>query len=373
MLEIREIRKSWSDFSLDVTLSLEPGAIGAILGPSGCGKSTLLRLIAGLEQPDSGSIVLDGRELRALFPEKRKIGMVFQDFALFPQLSVRKNIGYGPRIRGEARTEVERRVEELAESFGIGPLLDRQPASLSGGEQQRVALARALAVSPDLVLLDEPLSSLDTGLRERLRAEIADRLKEAGVSALFVTHDVAEAFAVADRVFVMEAGRIIEEGEPRALYERPRKAYTARFLGRGPLLPVLRIDRGASGGCLALTVFGSFRFSGGRPGGDRAPLSSVPTEPSTANGARAFLHFPSDCCELLSPGASRGENELRGRVEASYFLGRSLRIRLFPAVEAGADPQALSLELDLDPRVILERGQSLRLRLPPERCILISE
>ena len=372
MLEIRQIRKSWSDFSLDITLALESGAIGTILGPSGCGKSTLLRLIAGLEQPDSGSILLGGRELRALSPEKRKIGMVFQDFALFPQLSVRKNIGYGPRMRGEGRVEVERRVEELAESFGIKPLLDRQPSSLSGGEQQRVALARALAASPDLVLLDEPLSSLDTGLRERLRAEIADRLKEARVSALFVTHDVAEAFAVADRVFVMEVGRIVEEGEPRELYERPRKAYTARFLGRGPLVPVLRIENGALGP-VALTEFGNFRFSGEKPDGDRAPLSFLPAAPADALRTRAYLHFPSDCCELLSPGAGQAENELRARVEASYFLGRSLRIRLFPSLEAGAGAQALSLELDLDPRVILERGQVLRLRLPPERCILISE
>jgi ABC-type Fe3+/spermidine/putrescine transport system ATPase subunit len=354
MLEIRGLRKNWSDFSLDVSLSLESGAIGAILGPSGCGKSTLLRLIAGLEEADSGSISLGGRELRALSPEKRGIGMVFQDFALFPQLSVRKNIAYGPRVRGEERGETARRVDELAESFGIAPLLDRQPGSLSGGEQQRVALARALAVSPELVLLDEPLSSLDAGLRERLRTEIADRLKEAAVSALFVTHDVAEAFAVADRVFVMGSGRIVEEGTPRGLYERPRKAYTARFLGRGPLLPVLRVE-GEGQGPIALTAFGGFRFSAGAPAGD-----------SAAGKGGAFLHFPSDCCEPLGPGTPRGENELEGRVEAIYFLGRSQRIRL------SLGEGALSLELDLDPRQGLERGQSLRLRLPPERCILIS-
>jgi len=364
MLEIRDLQKKWSDFSLDVTLSLESGAIGAILGPSGCGKSTLLRLIAGLEEPDSGSISLGGRELRALSPEKRMIGMVFQDFALFPQLTVRKNIAYGPRVRGESRDEAARRVQELAESFGIAQLLDRQPGSLSGGEQQRVALARALAVSPDLVLLDEPLSSLDAGLRERLRTEIADRLKEAAVSALFVTHDVAEAFAVADRVFVMGSGRIVEEGAPRELYERPRKAYTARFLGRGPLIPVLRIE-GEGQAPIAVTAFGSFRFSAAEPTGDRALANPAGANPACEKRGGAFLHFPSDCCEPLGAGAPRGQNELEGRVEASYFLGRSQRIRF--SVEAGA----LSLELDLDPSLSLGRGQCLRLRLPPERCILI--
>lgn len=415
MLDIKALKKSWPDFMLDVPLlSLGSGQIGAVLGPSGCGKSTLLRLIAGLEDPDSGSIALDGRELLGLQPEKRRIGLVFQDFALFPRMKVRANIAYGLRAHHLGRAETEARVGRLAADFGLEGLLDREPNSLSGGEQQRVALARALAYKPDFLLLDEPLSSLDAGLRVRLREEIADRIREAGIGALFVTHDVAEAFAIADQVFVMKAGVIVESGTPRNLYERPRRAWTARFLGRGPMIAVQRIIKISGGGETAHTAFGDFfippepdaLLPSSNAGHSAVPLAteqgslpdSIPEAP-----AALWLNFPVDAarpqssekasegpqpgprlgtelkaeCRPAQRGPALSPNFFRATVEASYYLGRSLRLRLSPGKAGdqmdgrGISSAAESIEIELPPGPSPASGSELLLAVPPERCIVL--
>ncbi|MDP3177438.1 MAG: ABC transporter ATP-binding protein, partial [Spirochaetaceae bacterium] len=263
MLELRGIAKVWPRLTVRAELTLGEVETVSILGPSGCGKSTLLRIVAGLERPDEGRVLLDGADLTAVSPERRGIGMVFQDFALFPHMSAQANIEYGPRIRGRPRAVRERLARALAASLGIEALLDRSPSTLSGGEQQRVALARTLAASPRIVLLDEPLSSLDYGLRRRLRSEIAARVREAGAASLHVTHDVEEAFAVADRVVLMREGSIVSQGSPEELYSAPRDAWTASFLGLGPVIPVSRIVRESEGGpFIALTPLGSFAFDG---------------------------------------------------------------------------------------------------------------
>ena len=220
-----------------VDLSVGPGRTLALLGPSGCGKSTLLRLVAGLEPLDAGTVRLDGRDLARVPPQRRGIGMVFQDFALFPHLDVAGNVGFGLVEHGWAPAERHARVAELLEAVGLPDLERRRPHELSGGQQQRVALARALAPRPSLLLLDEPLSNLDRALRDELTAELAGLLAGLDVQAIHVTHDQAEAFALADRVAIMRDGRIVQEGTPAALVEDPRDAWTARFLGLRELIP----------------------------------------------------------------------------------------------------------------------------------------
>jgi len=220
-----------------LSFSLSRGAIGCLLGPSGCGKTTVLRCIAGFETPAAGRILLNGAVVssaqQSLAPEKRRIGMVFQEHALFPHLSAAKNIAFG--ISGEINSA--QRVQELAALAGIADLLAKYPHELSGGQQQRVALARALAPRPELLLLDEPFSNLDTGLRERLSLELRDIIKASGATAILVTHDQHEAFAMADEIGVMRAGRIEQWDNAYNLYHRPANRFVADFVGQGVFLP----------------------------------------------------------------------------------------------------------------------------------------
>lgn len=214
-------------------LEAEPGELLAVVGPSGCGKTTLLRMVAGLERPDEGSIEIDGKDVTRLAPEKRNVGIVFQNFALFPHMTVEENIGYGLRRQGVPRSERSARVQEMLAMIGLPDLGRRKPNELSAGQQQRVALARSMAPRPKTLLLDEPLSALDAELRERLRLEIRQMQRQLGITTLFVTHDQEEALATADRVAVMDRGRIEQIGDPWSLYDRPGTPFVARFVGRG--------------------------------------------------------------------------------------------------------------------------------------------
>jgi iron(III) transport system ATP-binding protein len=219
----------------DVTLHVEPGEIVAMLGPSGCGKTTLLRCIAGLETPTAGRIVIDDRDVtsgRGVPAEKRRVGMVFQEGALFPHRTVFDNVGYGVR-RGDQRRE---RGAASLRLVGLTDMADRMPGTLSGGEQQRVALARALAPEPGVMLLDEPFSSLDAGLRWQLRGEVRRLLKAIGVTTILVTHDQEEALTFGDRVAVMRHGRVEQVGSPEDVYGRPASSWVARFVGEANLL-----------------------------------------------------------------------------------------------------------------------------------------
>ena len=219
----------------DVSLTARGGEIVALLGPSGCGKTTLLRVIAGL-QPHAGEVRWRGQSLAAVPAHRRGFGLVFQDQALFPHLDVERNVAFGLRMQAGSAADRGRRVAELLELVGLSGFSRRPVDSLSGGEAQRVALARALAPHPRLLMLDEPLSGLDRPLREQLLVDLPRILRRLGQTALFVTHDLEEALAVADRVAVMRAGRIVQVGTPRALYERPASVFVARFLGRANIL-----------------------------------------------------------------------------------------------------------------------------------------
>ena len=220
--------------SLD--LQVGKGEFFTLLGPSGCGKTTLLRLIAGFEQPDDGAIRMGTRDITQLPPHKRDIGMVFQDYALFPHMTVEKNVDYGLGFRPLTRGERERRVREMLEMAHIAPLAARLPEQLSGGQQQRVALARAMAIRPSLLLMDEPLSNLDAELRLEMRTAIRQMQKATGVTTIYVTHDQEEALAVSDRIAIMERGRILQTGTPQEVYLRPADIAVAKFLGHTNLL-----------------------------------------------------------------------------------------------------------------------------------------
>ncbi len=220
----------------DVDLEVPAGSVVAVLGPSGCGKSTLLRTVAGLEVADSGSVLYDGQDLAGVPTHKRGFALMFQDGQLFEHLDVAANIAYPLRLRHRSRDLQRARVSELLALVGLEGYAERSPATLSGGERQRVALARALAVDPRLLLLDEPLSSLDRGLRERLATELHDILRAAGATAMLVTHDQEEAFAVADRMAVMRDGRIVQSGTLDEVWGGPADAWTAQFLGYATVL-----------------------------------------------------------------------------------------------------------------------------------------
>ncbi len=215
----------------DLSLTIEENELLALVGPSGCGKSTTLRLIAGLETADSGTVLLDGKAANGVPPAGRDVAMVFQNHALFPHMTARENIAFGLKLRGVHRDEIAGRVSEMATLLHITELLDRRPAALSGGERQRVALGRALIRRPRVLLLDEPLSQLDALLRARLREEILRIRRELGVAMLLVTHDLAEALALGNRVAVMNRGRIEQIGTPEEIRNRPANAFILEFLG----------------------------------------------------------------------------------------------------------------------------------------------
>ena len=214
-----------------VSLTVETGEMLAVLGPSGCGKSTLLSLISGLRKADEGEIYLDEKRIDHLPAQQRGVGFLFQNYALFPHMSVQDNIGYGLRIKRRSKSEIARRVDELLAIIGMEAHRHKKPRQLSGGEQQRVALARALAPRPDIILLDEPLSALDVKIRQKLRLELKNIQKELGVTTLLVTHDQEEAFELGDRVAVMNCGKVEQIGEPARIYEHPATEFVADFVG----------------------------------------------------------------------------------------------------------------------------------------------
>jgi putative spermidine/putrescine transport system ATP-binding protein len=231
----------------DLTLTAGKGELLSILGPSGCGKTTTLRMIAGFVTPVAGAIRVGGREIQNAAPHRRNIGYVFQNYALFPHLTVADNVGFGLRMRFVAKPDRGARVAEALELVGLAHLAERYPAQLSGGQQQRVALARALVIEPDVLLLDEPLSNLDAALRAEMRNEIRALQRRLSITTVFVTHDQAEALAMSDRIAVMDHGRLVEVADPQALCDAPKHRFTAEFLGARTVIKGAR-----AGGLFAL-------------------------------------------------------------------------------------------------------------------------
>jgi iron(III) transport system ATP-binding protein len=294
------------------TLGLQKGQIGVLIGPSGCGKTSLLRAVAGLERLAHGRVVMDGTVLTdaaariRVAPEKRRIGMVFQDYALFPHLSVADNVAFG--VRELPRAERDRRVHQMLELVGLAHAAQRAPHQLSGGQQQRIALARSLAPQPQLLLLDEPFSSLDVDLRERLAQELRGILKAAEMTALFVTHDQLEAFALGDLIGVMHKGRLEQWDEPYSLYHRPASRFVAQFIGHGVFIPS-QIVACATGPCVHT------------PLGELADAAEVPL-PSAFPGGECDVLLRAD--DIVHDDAS----PVKARIERKAFRGSEFLLTL---------------------------------------------
>ena len=276
MLTLNDVSKQFDESPVlqDITLSVETGEIMCLLGPSGCGKTTLLRVIAGLETADTGDIKLNGDTITRMAVHQRGFGLMFQDFALFPHMNVAQNVAFGLDLQHIPKKEKAARVAEVLKLVGLADFAERTVTDLSGGEQQRVALARSLAPRPRLLMLDEPLGSLDADLRERLVIELREILKAAGVTAIYVTHDQQEAFAIADRVAVMHAGRIEQIDTPNQLFLCPQTRVVASFLGLRNIVRVEQIEDH-----VAETALGNFEIG--------APAEHILLHP-------AFLEWPSD-------------------------------------------------------------------------------
>ncbi len=302
----------------DVNLQIAPGEFVALVGPSGCGKSTLLRVIAGLEEISEGDLLVGGRRINDLRPQDRNIAMVFQSYALFPHMNTRENIGYGPRIRREEPGRMRQAIDTAANTLGLAPLLDRKPSQLSGGQRQRVAMGRAIVREPELFLFDEPLSNLDAQLRVHMRAEIKALHRRMGRTTIYVTHDQTEAMTMADRVVVLRAGRVEQEGAPLDLYDRPANTFVAGFIG-SPSMTMLPAR--ARDGRLYLP--------------DGADLGTVPVgvpnEVTLGVRPEAFRHDPAGAIALAVDlvEATGAETHLIGRIAghpARVLLHDRLRI-----------------------------------------------
>jgi ABC-type Fe3+/spermidine/putrescine transport system ATPase subunit len=334
-----------------VSLAIARGEIFALLGPSGCGKSTTLRIIAGLEQPDDGSVFLDGVEITDWPPERREMGFVFQNYALFPHLSVFENVAFGLRVRKKPKDAVESAVREALELVQLEGLERRSVDQLSGGQQQRVALARAIAPRPHVLLLDEPLSNLDAALREETRDTLRALLRRLGVTAVFVTHDQSEALAFADRMGLMRSGTLVETGTPEQLYSAPETEFTASFLGGANVLRALTVGNGKSvrleGPESLMLEVGSW-CDGLGDAADGVPVALV-VRP-----------------ELVELSETRVEGALGATIHDRVFLGATWRLSI--RLEAGPLLRAISTRTVSDDRVWVSLpARSLRgVRREPE-------
>ncbi len=236
-IQLQNIRKTFKDVVAvnNINLEIEDGEFVAFLGPSGCGKTTTLRIISGLETPDNGSITINGKDVTALPPRSRDVAMVFQDYALYPHMSILDNIGYPLKVRGVNKQDIEHEVGNVARNLQIGNLLARRPGQLSGGQQQRAAVARAVVHQAQIFLFDEPLSNLDAKLRLEARAFLKHLQNEVGITSIYVTHDQAEAMALADRIIVMQSGEVMQDGTPLEIYRQPANLFVASFIGNPPM------------------------------------------------------------------------------------------------------------------------------------------
>ncbi len=353
LLEVRDIHISFEGTQVlhGVSFEVEAGEIVCLLGPSGCGKTTLMRVIAGLETADWGQVLLDGQVIDHLPAHKRGFGLMFQEYALFPHKNVYENVVFGLRMAGWGPERARQRVAEVLQLVGLAGFEERDVTGLSGGERQRVALARSLAPEPRLLMLDEPLGALDRILRDRLMVELRHILKNVGLTSLYVTHDQEEAFALADRVLIMQDGQIVQRGTPEEVYRRPATPFVARFLGLTNLIP----------GTVAVTeplcvdtAFGRLQVS---PDG---------ASPSVQAGDRVTVLARPEAAMLLSPG-SYADNLIVGTLTDRSFRGGHYWIGVQPA-----DGPELNFQLGPDANVP-EVSATIRLALRRNALTLLPE
>jgi ABC-type Fe3+/spermidine/putrescine transport system ATPase subunit len=352
-VELQAVSKSFSDVVAvdNVSLSVEQGQIISLLGPSGCGKTTTLRLIAGFEIQDSGVVRVGGQDMAGRRPYERNVGLLFQDYALFPHMTVEQNIAYGLRYRNYDRSKISARTAEMLALVKLEGLGGRRPSQLSGGQQQRVALARALATNPEVMLLDEPLSALDAKLRQELRVELKEILSAVDTATIVVTHDQEEAMSLGERVIVMNAGRIMQEGTPSEVYSRPSSKFVAEFIGRsnwfeGQYAPL------PSGTAEFRTADGPFR---------------VPSAPKSGNGSFALCVRPERIQVVLGHAASQdGLNAVRGKLVDVAHLGADIH----RMIELSSGHRIAAIEKQRGQNMGRE-GEAVTVTFSPDDCILV--
>ena len=348
-LELSGIQKRFGDVAAveDFNLAADRGEFVSFLGPSGCGKTTTLRMIAGFEIPTAGSIVVDGHDITRQPPNRRNVGMVFQSYALFPNMTVANNIGFGLKVRKRPKAQIDRRVEELLGLIHLEGRGDRYPYQLSGGQQQRVALARALAIEPQVLLLDEPLSALDAKIRVALRKEIRSIQRQLGITTVYVTHDQEEALSLSDRVVVMSEGRIEQIGTPAQIYNFPATPFVASFVGTLNLVGARVVEAGT-----------------GRLSVDGQEVRTAKPITEARDGSTVTLALRPESIEL---GEGGGSNRFHGPVEDTSFLGSIVRIR----VRIGSE-STISLDTFNDPNLMPPPvGDTVTISFPPEACLVV--
>jgi iron(III) transport system ATP-binding protein len=335
----------------NVSLKISDGELFTLLGPSGCGKTTILRLIAGFYKPDEGKVLFDERDVTGIVPSKRNIGMVFQNYALWPHMKVYKNLSYALKMRKLPDTEVKSRVQQSLSLVQLEGLEDRYPGQLSGGQQQRVALGRALVLNPEVLLLDEPLSNLDAKIRTSVRAEIRAIQKKLKITTIYVTHDQEEALTISDRIAVFNKGEIAQVGTPYEIYHFPQTGFVADFVGLNNLIPgeFRRRDRDR-GSAAVLTEIGLF---------------SVPYTESIAEGDPCLLSIRPE--EIVVEGNGTRENLLDTRVEGTFFAGPFVRYHL-----KARNGQVIKAEMgNTRYHKPISPGTEMRISLPASAIVLI--
>ena len=351
-LELTDVRKQFGETVAveSFTLAAEKGEFVSFLGPSGCGKTTTLRMIAGFEQPTAGTIVIDGQDVTYTAPNRRNVGMVFQSYALFPNMTIADNIAFGLKVRKRPGDQIRKRVAELLEIVNLPDKGKRYPYQLSGGQQQRVALARALAFEPQVLLLDEPLSALDAKIRVALRQEIRSIQRQLAITTVYVTHDQEEALSLSDRVVVMSEGRMEQVGTPFEIYNFPTTAFVASFVGTLNVLPGKITDAGKG----ELTIAGqpvrierSFEGNLGRE-------VSVALRP-----------------EMVSLGTAGGHNRLTGIVTDVSFLGSIVRIRIGLAEGSAAGPTVILDEFNEPTLTLPQLGDTATISFPQDGPLVL--
>jgi putative spermidine/putrescine transport system ATP-binding protein len=348
-LEINNVNKQFGAFTAveNFNLQVEHGEFVSFLGPSGCGKTTTLRMVAGFETPTSGSIVINGADVTNRPANKRNIGMVFQSYALFPNMSVADNIGFGLKVAARPKSEIDQRSEEMLRLIHMEQFAPRYPYQLSGGQQQRVALARALAISPQVLLLDEPLSALDAKIRMELRNEIRAIQRKLGITTIYVTHDQEEALSLSDRVVVMNSGRIEQIGTPAEIYNFPRTPFVASFVGTLNLLNATVRD--AAQGLLEIAGM---------------PVATGKALKTARQGDSLRVALRPESLSMQPNGA--GTNRLQGRVDNVLFLGSIVRIQM----QVGENN--LLFDTFNNPHYVFPAlGAEVSVYFPPEACIIM--
>ena len=352
---IEGVSKSFGAFVAlkDVCVDIRPGELFFLLGPSGCGKTTLLRCVAGFHRPDAGRVLIGGRDVTELPPYKRDTGMMFQSYALWPHMTLAENVAFGLEMRKLPRAEIRRRVGQALELVQLAERAKDRPNQLSGGQQQRVALARALVIEPQCLLLDEPLSNLDAKLRLEMRLEIRRICKQAGLTAIYVTHDQKEALSVADRLAVMRDGAVEQVGTPEEVYRTPASRFVAGFIGEGTFLEG-RVESVGSGGVSVATSVG--------------PLRAAKAAPGLAAGDRVTLCLRPESARL-DPPLPQAPNVLRGRLLESVYLGEVAQ-HLIALPQAGGEGVPFKV-FELNPLQGRDRaGEPAEVWVPPENVIV---